>query len=824
MFLIVQIQQSIELAKALKYRIEFHSLDNQLCQVDFLYEGYTAGLVTYLEGSSRPFVLKEFNSNDDLFKPIRPFLAEIQIVTNSSNVSVEDFISDQDTDIEVRFWFGSGLGIYWTGFVLQDDFSESYENNNHILTITASEAIGSLKDKNLSNNGVEIINPIHPLLYLEYCLQDTSKPLVNYTIINNLYHTSMTNTLPSTCLNQCKIDPRTFEKSPREYDDCYTVIEKINTSFNQTLFQYENKWVILRLEELYTNGNIRGYDKFSGINILFDKRFDIEVGTTSEVKPIQPQMLRFINRKPKETIVKFDFERLEEVIRNSSFSRGALTTTYPTYKEYEIDNWTLYFGNPITKTPVTYANAVRSEIYTSNVGPIVDNYITIPQDNISPPTDDFILGSEPIDVNFGEKARFKVDTKYLYNASTPDKLAYVYLIGNTGINYSLTNLGKWVATTPLLQTVFMNFNNEVLYTEWNTIEIETDPLPDNGVLYVYLVCPGNFFVSGQTRFFKNFEFEILNRLDGSQVGLSAVESKFIKTANIKFNNNYDLYLSDFISESYKGLIYESDGTTPTNFEWYRYRFSGERNSFRKQNAITYWSHDRYDRDKIDATFFGLTWNDSGAVRAIGLLNTIKLVDDVPGKIFYISNMKEIDFAAGTWSCTMEEIWDDARDGAAGTTRSLTISVKPGTYNNVYVIPWLQSTNEDFVVLGNNKISYRGAQPITENITISASGNFASYIGATPVQVQFNVKLNDTIIKTQPFTISGPAPFPFSLNLSPTGTYTINPNDEIEITFGTTEIGKSITSIQFTSGTFNITDYGVPNQLNYDNYIEKYIYK
>ena len=35
------------MAKALKYRIEFYSLDNQLCQVDFLFEGYTAGVVTY---------------------------------------------------------------------------------------------------------------------------------------------------------------------------------------------------------------------------------------------------------------------------------------------------------------------------------------------------------------------------------------------------------------------------------------------------------------------------------------------------------------------------------------------------------------------------------------------------------------------------------------------------------------------------------------------------------------------------------------------------------------------------------------------------------
>ncbi len=811
------------MAKAIKYRIEFFSTDGTANQVDFLFEGFT-GSISYLEGGARPFVLREFNSDDNLFKPIRPFLAEIQIVTNSTGVSADSFIADQDTDIEVKFYCNDLSIPYWSGFVLQDDFSESYENSNHILIITASESIGALKDKQLSNAGAEVVNNITPLLYMEYCLENTSKPLTDYTIINNLYHTSMTDTLPSTSLNQAKLDPRTFETSPREFDSCYTVLEKINTAFNQTIFQYENKWFILRLEDLYTNGNLRGFQRISGVNTSFNKRFDIEVGETNEVKPVQPQMLRFINRKPKETIVRFNFERIEEVIKNSSFARGQLLATYPTYKEYAIDNWTLYFGNPITKTLVTSATAVRSEIYTSNVGPIVDNYILIPQDRITPPTDDFILGSDPIDVNFGEKIRFQVDTKYLYNASTPDKLAYVYLVGNSAVNYSLTNLGKWVATTPLLQTVFLNYENDVQYTEWNTVEIEADPFPDTGQLYVYLICPGTTTVAGQTRFFKNFEFEILNRLDGFQVGLTAVESKFIKTANIKFNNNYDLYLNDFMSESYKGLIYESDGTTPTNFEWYRYRYSGERQSFKKQNAISYWSHNRYDRDKIDANFYGLKWYDGLTARVIGLLNTIKLINDSPNKIFYISNLKEIDFVNATWSCTMEEIWDETRDGAAGPTRSLTLNIKTGTYNNTNTIPWNASTNDDFVVAANNLIIYQGAEPITESLTISASGNFVSYIGATPVLIEFYVKQNGTTIRTQAFTISGAAPFPFTVNLSPTGTYTINPNDQFEVSFDATEVGKDITSIQFTSGTFNVSSYNVPNTLNYDNYIEKYIYK
>jgi hypothetical protein len=813
------------LAKALKYRIEFYSKDGYLCQVDFRYEGYTAGLVYYLDGGARPFVLKEFNTDDDLFKPIRPFLAEINIVTNSSSVSIDDFLADQDTDIEVRFTFNGST--YWSGFVLQDDFQESYEDQNHVLTITATEAIGSLKDKELTNNGDEITAMVSPLQLIEYCLQKTSKPLTDYSVFNNLYHTSMSTTLPATSLSESKLDPRTFEVSPREYQDCYTVLEKINRSFNQTIFQYENKWVINRIEDLYTNGNIRGYQTVSSVVTSLNKRFDIEVGENSEVKPIAPQMLRFINRKPKETIVTFDFERLEEVIKNSSFARGPLLATYPTFKQYEINNWALYSGSPLLPVLVTTTNAVRNEVYSSNVGPIIDNYIIVPQDTTLVGTQNYFLKSDDIDVNFGEKIRIVADTKYAQSFTTASGFTlqdtyFVRLIG-TSLTYYLTNTGAWVNTMTAAIMTYDKADN-VLSTEWNTFEIEADPLPDSGVLTLFLCSPASPQIAGQVRYFKNLEFEILNRLDGFQVGLTAVESKFVKTNDIKFNNNYDLHISDFISESYKGLIFEDDGTTPTNFEWYRFRYSGERQSFRKQNAISYWSHDRYDRDKIDASFYGLTWLDGATPRPIGLINTIKLVDDLPNKIFYISNLKEIDFYNATWSCTMEEIWDESRDGAAGPSRSLTLNTTTGTYNNITTVPYNASTNSDFVVAANNLIIYQGAEPITESLTISLSGNFISYIGATPVLVEFYVKQNGTTIKTQAFTISGAAPFPFTVNLSPTGTYTINPNDQFEVSFDATEVGKDITSIQFTSGTFNVSSYNVPNTLNYDNYIEKYIYK
>jgi hypothetical protein len=791
------------LAKALKYKIEFYSKDGYLCEVDFRYEGYTAGVVYNLNGGSRPFVLREFNTDDDLFKPIRPLLAEINIVTNSASVSIDDFLADQDTDIEVRFTFNGN--IYWSGFVLQEDFQEVYEEQNHILTITASEALGLLKDRQLSDDGVEIEVKKTPLELIELCLQNTSKPLVDYTLINNLYHTSMSSTLPNTSLNQCLIDPRTFETSPRTYEDCYTVLDKVNNAFNQTIFQYENRWVIQRIEDLYTSGNLRGYNKLSGVSTSFNKRFDIEVGANSEVKPIAPQMLRFINRKPKETIVTFNYDRLAEVIKNSSFSRGALIATYPTEKWYEINNW--------TPNLLAIENPKRIEEYESKFGALIDNYILL--------REAVDITSETIKVNSGETVKFSIDTKYVSTSSlaNPDFVKPTAVIRLTdGTNtYTLTEDGDWTLSSV---NITVPYSNKVIQTQWNTLEVESTNMPIGGTIEVVLINSTN----DNIRYFKNMEFEILNRVDGFIEGLTGIEAKFIKTQNIKFNNNYDLYLNDYISESYKGLIYEMDGETPTDFEWYRFKYSGERQSFKKQNAIAHWSHDRYDRDKIDAAFYGLTWADGATTKPIGLLNTIKLVDDLPNKIFYISNLKEIDFYNATWNCTMEEVWDTSRDGAAGITRQLSVNVDTGTYPGIINVKYLPSTNPDFETTGDDELIYNGAEPITENLTVTVSGNITAYTGATPVSVDFLLKQNGTTIKTQTISITTAAPFFYSVNLSPATATTINPKDVFVVTFLATQIGKSVDGIQFIGGIFESTTYTIPNELNYDPYTEKYLFK
>ena len=96
-----------------KYRIEFKSLQGQTCVVRFDFTSHSGSSIT-LKGASNPFVLRENNTDENWFKPVRPMMAEIQILHERGGVTIDDFLKETDNEIKVSFDFGSWTN-YWVG-------------------------------------------------------------------------------------------------------------------------------------------------------------------------------------------------------------------------------------------------------------------------------------------------------------------------------------------------------------------------------------------------------------------------------------------------------------------------------------------------------------------------------------------------------------------------------------------------------------------------------------------------------------------------------------------------------------------------------------
>jgi hypothetical protein len=814
-----------------KYRIDFKSLDGNDCRVGFWYDGYT-GSVNIIKGGPRPFVLKEFNSDEDLFKPLRPQLAEIEILASASGVSIDDFLADDDTDIYVTFAYNNVSVGYWRGYLLQDEFQEVWQDTNHLIMLRATEGLGYLQNFPISNGGAEITAKTTPLDFIQYATGNTVQGWTKYTIFSNLFHDSMTDSLTYTGIDQCKIDPKTFQIEAKDYQDAYTVLDALNRGFNQTLFMYNDTWHILRLEELYSpkTDNLRGFTSNLGSRTAVQKRFDISVGVNEEVKPISPEMLRFIKRRTKIDNVQFDYNQISELIVNGTFSRGALLTTTGTLKQYEVDSWDLRYtdGRTYLNTsdyiigtiPVGQSFA-RNEDYTStSYGYLIDNYVTIPGANGG--VNDYYIRCMSFGVFAGEKMNLSIDVKYELDFADDGfmKQMVVMLTGAAG-NFFLKQDGTWQSTNSTFTSNYefigtsYNTAGDPEPLNWVTISVESINIPDNGTIKIALISDYNTYPASGTQrtLFKALKFNMIEQFNGADAQpFVGIKSIFTKSADIKVTSENTLLIQDGFSKNYKGTIYQSDGTTITDADWYRFRYSAETFSFRRQNLTAYWENNRFNRNKIDATFYGLTFNGNDR---IGLINTVIFEDDDPNKVYAILNMKEIDFAAGIWSATLLEVWDDDKDGGGLVAKSLELDATAGTYNNPVYIPWTSVSLADFTLTGGNLITYTGSISLSVPIVVSLAGNINTTT-STPITTTFRVLQNGTAIKTQnyPITVN---PQAFTFNLSPSGNITINPGDTFQV-----DVSNNITQLNVTSGQFNI-DYTAPGTLTYDTYSEQYLY-
>lgn len=809
----------------LKYTIDFTNADNSRDFQIGISELNFTGVTTSLNGSDRPFVLREFNTNEDLFKPIRAMMAEINIVTNSTGVTMDDFISENDTDIivtlDATMPFGS-IQIF-NGILLQDDFQETWIDGNHILTLRASDRFGYLKKVQLSNNGQELEGKFTPLQLIRYCLQETSLDDRYYYIFNNLYHETMSTSEGTTPLMQCLIDARTFQKEANVYDDSYTVLEKINKSFNQTIFTYRNAAFILRQEELYTSytNNLRGlllYDPGIAAEIYpINKRFEFLIGVNELVKPITPEMIRFLERKTKNDIVEFQYEQFTENVRNQTFLRGNLVSETALQKVFTVDDWVCLEGTSYATGVPAPSNAFYRVQEYSNTRSLKDEYIQIQH---SPIVNRWVYSSE-INALQNELFTISFDVKFQSDLGPQFNalIAQVQLTDGTSF-YVLDDDGNWVVSNGSWTLngkffrIYYNGSTNIIPTDWNTMEVFSKPAPITGNIRILFHC----FANSQTVQFKNLKIyysDSTNSLLGKSI--KSIQSIYTKVLDIKNDFNSDTYLDDGITKQYRGTIFKMDGQSLTDKNWFRYRYPTERFGFRQQNAIAHWEHNRTNRNKIDGTFFGCFWNDGVNDEVISPINTVRFIDDDINRVYAILAIKDMDFASNTWSGTLIEVFNEVIDVDISQTFLATFNQSTYTIDVTspeYKIPMTLSTSGGFIINGGNTAKYLTATTITTPISCTIAG-FIKITNPQQTTVTLSLRKNGVAIKTASLQVFNPnTPFSFSLSTDP---IIINTNDEFTIT-----TSPNIYQIQILGGSIQINTPSITQ--SFDPYQDKFIYK
>jgi len=663
------------MAYGLKYYSEFVNAEGHSCRLDLYYKDYS-GSTTSLNSGMRAFVLKEFNSDNDFYKPIRPQQAEFEILADV--VTLESFLFNDDDSVKVQFsWQGS---LYWRGWLIQDDFEESWVDSAHFITLRATEQL----------SGLNIIAPSlpnghsTPLDFILNAIQNTSiSNTVNYgmNVVNNLFYETMTNKSTddtATCLDQMYISNQTFQKTLTTFDDYQTILDKINTSFNQTIFQYKGAAYLMRMSEFLTYPNDLPGIEYRPLLIpsiiSTSEDYKSYIGIDEEIKPIMPEMLRQVIRPYKQFQIDYKYKIPIEIVANSSFIRGDIFYNSSVIKKYYVNNWLRYYGS---KDSPTYSSTIYRDVIYDSDGKIFDNAAVV--DYVTGQSNTFAL-SEAVYVQRNEKLNFKInigdDTLVTY--TSPKRVMQILFVADNAIipnpvkKYGLNNNGEWIespdytwdnAAIPFITTdLFPMTTNSIspsgYIINYTNVELTSKPVPTSGKIYVLLYQDSPPFIA-PSRHYKDFTFKLITQYDGLyNDNIIGDYDRLTKSENIKNNLQNEIYLDDADSYYVLGAI-KSPLSTLTGDKWLRQQYTSERFTFKRQKAIAHWLLNRRYRQLISGNFYGISWN-SGE-RPIGLMNRFIFTDDAPNKQFMIVNLQEIDFVSCQWKATLIETYDSTLD-------------------------------------------------------------------------------------------------------------------------------------------------------------------
>lgn len=228
-----------------------------------------SGSITEICGGAVPFLLRYEPRPDS---QVVPSNAEIQILCET-DAEFDDIRKGVDRQFRVRKYDGYG-NLEWTGFISPEFYSEPYLDEPYIITLTAYDGLGELKNKAFKAlSGEEYFGDMSLIQIIVECLKKIPVQ-INLRDCVNIYETTMDSGDEDDPLAQAFIQSQNFREM-----NCDEVLTSILKPFTEAeLFQSFGKWWIRTKEQsVYSTLAYREFD--------MDAEF-VESGTISSRKTV----------------------------------------------------------------------------------------------------------------------------------------------------------------------------------------------------------------------------------------------------------------------------------------------------------------------------------------------------------------------------------------------------------------------------------------------------------------------------------------------------------------------------------------------------------
>lgn len=422
-----------------------------------------------------------------------------------------------------------------------------YYNWTIILT-TDTPGIAVTTEDIYLTGGINLLNRNTLLDIIAVCMYQTNLTLVT-NIFMNLYEYRQDNTKCS--FEQTLIDSQLFI-SGETYEDCYSVLTKILTSFNCTLCQANGQWNIVHWYEArrYANNAIPGFvydETWAAIGTtVFNNNFFIGPSpqltrpisglTQGAIRGYKFSRKQFDYLQPKYLLKNYDLQTLGELLR---------TYTYLTFtiKEYVATGWLTGRG------PILIERFIR--IQYDNLGN--EMYRTLVGKGLSSDNPEAISGV-PIEAKIGDKIKFSFS--FATNESQPGNLTIIMAVKLTDgtliryVNELPNGNGSWSLPGGFSYFILTGDNSN----QWHTVTIESSQIPFNGMITLFLPSAVLAPVATSETWIRDIRFEYIPFVNDS-TKITGQIHKQEQDVNKKLNSDTTIFIDDSPTNNIIGTLF-----------------------------------------------------------------------------------------------------------------------------------------------------------------------------------------------------------------------------------------------------------------------------
>jgi len=243
------------MAYNLKYRITSATLSDTTSVVEMYIDEAVASVIDY-DGVS--VQLQYIPRSDDIYEPIYASqLSVVMDVTDDQN-NLPNFVSLNDRKYLVKLKID---GVYkWTGWALSDNVQYSFSTGRKELSFDAIDGLGILDYFPYPFVETNLVSNFTPTKILDFFVtalnQIGFETGLNIYTACSYYSSNMSNrsaNIANDPFNQGFLRHNYFLNNDGTYDTCLEVLRKIIKSFGCRIYQANNKWNIVAINEMASN-------------------------------------------------------------------------------------------------------------------------------------------------------------------------------------------------------------------------------------------------------------------------------------------------------------------------------------------------------------------------------------------------------------------------------------------------------------------------------------------------------------------------------------------------------------------------------------------